>query len=602
MSRFAERISFLLLLILGLTPRLLFIAHFPTIPVSDFNSLVVFGRAIHDHGLVIDGWFWDFFNPGLPLILSMLFRILPGDPGSVARVATAVACGLLPLLPFFIWRRVLPLWVRVLAGGLLAVWPGQIVFSGVVAQDNWVMLPTVALAALAVRTRFPEERAHPVIAGLLMAACVATRPEMLVVVVPLFFAASMKWPVTMRQAGIAAVAVMAPLILLAVYRGEATGHFALSTEHGGVSILGSYVPGSTVNAWSDPYPFIASVRPELLRDRKTLLAQSTSLAVHEALRRPGFQVARIVWMVWHYGLTGEGASLYWSLRGEALPPRLRAEGADTAQSLEKPLRYEMALIQGLFLAALLIAVRRRSVPIFVLAAAVVLKYLIHALIVVQGRYFYPATALELLALALAAYEVWKVVPADRLRLAGPTVGIGILCALGLLYFRLNLTNYVHAHDVDEQRTFQFPLADQEHDAELSCVVNRGVLTQLDLPRESVQTAAIRTFDIDPTPGEAGVAACELSGSGTPRPLTLRVLDPYAPGGLADRMLQRVEVDGVEVYSHDVAQDPGSGWARIPLGDVGAGTNRKVVIEVRALHPERGPGWGSAAVTTFQLWR
>jgi hypothetical protein len=54
-SRFAERISFLLLLILGLTPRLLFIAHFPTLPVSDFNSLVVFGRAIHDHGLLIDG-------------------------------------------------------------------------------------------------------------------------------------------------------------------------------------------------------------------------------------------------------------------------------------------------------------------------------------------------------------------------------------------------------------------------------------------------------------------------------------------------------------------------------------------------------------------
>ena len=52
----------------------------------------------------------------------------------------------------------------------------------------------------------------------------------------------------------------------------------------------------------------------------------------------------------------------------------------------------------------------------------------------------------------------------------------------------------------------------------------------------------------------------------------------------------------------VAKDPGSGWAKIPLGDVGDGTKRKVVIEVKALRPDVGPGWGNAAVTTFQLSR
>jgi hypothetical protein len=68
------------------------------------------------------------------------------------------------------------------------------------------------------------------------------------------------------------------------------------------------------------------------------------------------------------------------------------------------------------------------------------------------------------------------------------------------------------------------------------------------------------------------------------------------------MLQRVEIDGVEVFSHDLAKEPGSGWAHVPLGNVGEGTKRKLVIEVKAIRPESGSGWGNAAVTTFQLSR
>jgi hypothetical protein len=68
------------------------------------------------------------------------------------------------------------------------------------------------------------------------------------------------------------------------------------------------------------------------------------------------------------------------------------------------------------------------------------------------------------------------------------------------------------------------------------------------------------------------------------------------------MLQRVEIDGVEVYSHDIAKEPGSGWANIPLGDVGDGTKRKIGIEVKAIQPDPGAAWGDAAVTTFQLSR
>src|SRR6185295_13421760 len=157
--------ALILLLILGVGLRLAFISRFPTIPFSDFNALVAFGQYLRYQGLISNGWFWEYFNPGLPLILSGLFRIFPCiDPGSVARLATAFACGLLPVLPFLIWRGVLPFWVRLLAGASLALWPGQILFSGVVAQDNWVLPPAIALAALAVRSLVSNKPSRPLTA------------------------------------------------------------------------------------------------------------------------------------------------------------------------------------------------------------------------------------------------------------------------------------------------------------------------------------------------------------------------------------------------------------------------------------------------------
>jgi hypothetical protein len=304
-----------------------------------------------------------------------------------------------------------------------------------------------------------------------------------------------------------------------------------------------------------------------------------------------------------YSVAGEGISLYWSLGApEVLSPAVRDRGEALYTAMDRPLRYEMAAIQGLFLAALIVGIWRRSAAILVLAAAVLLKYGIHAVIAAQGRYFLASTALEILAIAVAAYEVRTAAPAGRRRLLAPALGLGLLFSLGLLYVRPRLAAYVQSHDVDPQRTYRFPMEVPDHGAALDCVVKRGVLVSLSLPRESMQNAAIRTLQADPPPGDEASAVCELTGSGKPRPLTLQVLDPYAPGGFPDRMLQRVEVDGAEVYSHDIAREPGSGWANIPLGNVGEGTKRKVVIEVKAIQPDPGPGWGSAAVTTFQLSR
>jgi hypothetical protein len=127
-KRSREIVGFILLLILGLAPRLAVVSRFPVIPVSDFNALIYFGQRLRDAGLTHNApWFWQGFNVGLPLVLCGLFKIFPSaDPAAVARLATVCVNGLLPLLPFFIWRGVLSFRLRVLAGAALALWPGQV--------------------------------------------------------------------------------------------------------------------------------------------------------------------------------------------------------------------------------------------------------------------------------------------------------------------------------------------------------------------------------------------------------------------------------------------------------------------------------------------
>jgi hypothetical protein len=624
-KRFPEILAILLLLVLGLAPRLAFVSAFPTIPLSDADGLVMFGLHLRDHGLFSPIHFWEQFNPALPLVLCGLFHVFPhADPGAVARLATACVCGLLPLLPFLIWRGVLPFWVRLSAGAALGLWPGQVVFSGVVLQDNWVILPSVALGALAVRSLLSDDRTvgkpagatRLIAAGLLYAAGAAFRQEMLVVLLPLFLAAASRRALKpaatkppalrdllawrpMRNARAAAAAILAaglPLLALAAYRDAATGHFALTTPHGGVTVLGSYIPGAGANGWTHPGAYIASVRPEMLRDRELYFSESGRLALREALRRPVFHAARIVSTTGNAALSGEAFSMAASLAPEALPAEARKRAAVLAMRLDQPLRFELAAIHVLFLAAIVVAIVRRNMPILVLASALLLKYALHAVTVVFGRFFLVSTAWGILAIVLAAYEISIALPGTR-RLVVRGLAIGVAAIAGLFLFAPRLAAVVASHDLDDpQRTYRFQLEPPDATASLACVVDRGLLYALDWNR----FAMLRTRLVDPAPGDRAVAVCELTGRGEPKPLVLQVLDPYAPGGFPDRMLQRVEVDGAEVLSNDIARVPWSGWIDIPLGKVGTGTKRKVVIEVRAVQPDVGPGWGSAAVTRFQL--
>ncbi len=413
----------LALFALGVGPRLAFVARFPTLPFSDFLGLIDFGFLLRDHGLAAPGWHWMQFNPGLPMVLSILLRFAPPGGGlALVRVVTAVATGLVSLIPFLLWRRVTAFWVRLLAGILLALWPGQVFFSGVIAQDNWVLLPVVALACLAVR-RLVEDgpRSYPVSTGLLYAAAVAIRQEMLVVLLPFLIAASFGPAGRRRAARNAVILVFSaglPLSALVVQRGLATGRYTLTTEHGGVTVLGSFIPGAFASGWIDPRPYVASLAPSLLADKSTYFAGAWRLAWREAARRPAFHAVRIATQTLRLAVKADGQNLFWSLRTpEVLPPDRRAAGEDFARRWTPWLYAELAGIQGLFAAAVLLGLWRRDRGILLIALCAGLKVALGAALSPMSRLLVPATALELLAIALAAGQLTAVSASRRAWLA-----------------------------------------------------------------------------------------------------------------------------------------------------------------------------------------
>ncbi len=595
-SRRSEIAALAALLLVGLAARLAFVAEFPTRPVSDFRGLLNLALAVRGASWTVFDPHWDLYSPGLPLALSVLLRLFPGPPETVARIATAAVCGLLPLLPFAIWRGVLPLGGRALAGGMLALWPGQVLFTGVVAQDNWVLLPTVALGALAARSLLTRDAGHPLAAGLLYGLGVAIRQEMLVALLPLLLAAGGlgsgggRRP---RNLGILLLATVLPLLAIATHRSLATGHFALTSSHGGLAMLGSYVPGASEDYWADPLPYIASVDPPLLRDRRKMEAAGFRLAAAEARRRPGFHALRILASVVEFSIHGEDANLYWSLGSpEVLPAGRRARAGALVARAFQALPVEMVALQALFMASFLLGAVRRNRAILILGIAVLAKIALHALVVAQGRYFLAATALEVLAIALGA---WEAARSRNFRLPAAALALGTLGAAALWIGAPRLDAAVRKRDRDVQRLYRFPVEGADASRSLDCVVASGRLVSL-----VGGVATLEPFHRDPAPGETAAADCTVVTRDPSLPLAIRIHDGYDPGGRPLRMLQRVLVDGREALSHDLAAEPGTGWLEVPLGASSPNAPKRVRIEIVAVHPEPGAAWGRAASTQFQL--
>jgi hypothetical protein len=252
----------------------------------------------------------------------------------------------------------------------------------------------------------------------------------------------------------------------------------------------------------------------------------------------------------------------------------------------------LLIINTAFLASFSLGLFKRNWPIIIVASALLLKIMVHAVLVTQPRFFIAVIALEILVIALGTDEMRK----GNAKETYAFLIAGILISIFLFGIISPMAKtYVLTHDDAGQRVYRFSLAEPGGNGKLTCAVDRGRLSMLDK-----HSARIELMHADPHPGETAKAECRLIGAGTSAVLALEVNDPYEPGGFPDRIAQRVIVEGKEMFYHDIASQPGKGWFSIPLGPAGYGTGKSVVIEIVSVRPDPGPAWGAAAKTEFRL--
>jgi hypothetical protein len=442
-----EIVGFILILLAGVLPRLIFVSAYPTRPVSDFGNIFNLAESFEKDILAKGNPYWHYFSAGLPLILSFLFRVIPYPSEDVARWATAITSGLCPLLPFLMWKDAFTLRVRILAGLLLAFWPGQIFFSGILAQDNWIIFPTVGLAALAVRTLVQKEDGYPILAGLFYFFTVAIRQEMLLALLPLLAVAVLgsrreRW---FRNSIICIVLISSLFSLLIIQRGMATGRYALSTDHLGVSILGAYIPGAA-GGWTSPIPYLEKNHPEILDD-EDFEQQASALAWQEFARRPGFHVIRMAASSLYYLTNVDNQLAYWSLSAEgALPHRFRRNAKLLQENLTSPLYFYTQFIHWLFLSAVFFSFTKAQYLKWIspILLASLLKIGLHAVIVSQPRYSLVVMAMEILVIALVWDGMFK---SASFKLILSSIVMGLISMLLLIFVTNAMNSYVKVHDV-----------------------------------------------------------------------------------------------------------------------------------------------------------
>jgi len=442
----SETYCLLLLLTAGLVPRLLFIHIFPTVPVSDFRSLVQFAELFRDSLLPPDSWHWTALNPGLPVLLSPFLKLFGGNPDTVARYSTAICMGLLPIIPFLMLSRSLTLRARMVIAMTLALLPALIVFSGVVAQDNWVAAPTLALLCLAVRSLTNQDGGHPFWSALLFALSIYIRQEMLVVLAPAAVVAAGVGTGNcrlVRSLLLWAAAFGLLMLAMASQRAIVTGRFAITTEHGGKSVLGAYVPGVGTGYWIDPLPFVAAVDQSLANDPQRLNREAFGLALKEFKRRPLFHIVRMISSSLSSLRNFDRYSFYWSLRREdVLPKESHSPAEGFIQKISLFSGLSLLMLHALFLWALVIGFMIRSRPIGLVSLTIFLKVAIHAVLVTQARYFIPVIALEALGCGLA---VEAVLNREHMRRSVMTGLAATLMLLVLWFVQVKAEHYFLVH-------------------------------------------------------------------------------------------------------------------------------------------------------------
>lgn len=589
-----EMLAVLGLLLLSVAPKLWLLLAHPAVPISDFKTIVLFAESFARGGPFAPGWYWDLLSPGTSSLIAPFMAAWPGHDAAVARWLTFLVMALLPLVPVVALRGAVPAKARLLMGALIALQPAQFVFSNVVSQDNWIQLPVIVLACLAIRNERLRGRGVPALAALLLCLSMYIRQEMLLVCLPLAVLAAWPWNGSRKTLVRASVVflVVATLcsLLVAVQREGATGRFALTTKHGGAALLGSYVPGAGFG-WVPYDDYVARVAPGIAGDAKAVRSHAAGLAIREILSRPGFHLVRRTGATLNAATGADGSLAYWSLYAADPPTNQASPGRALANRLQPWIVAGFVLVHALFAGAMLPALRRRDLAMLALAAAIAIKLALHLVIATQARFFLVAGSLEALAIGLAFVHI-----ASSRRLLVAFAAAALVAAAGLSYCVSRLPGWEQAAlqadarwlDSVTPRPSRISLGTA--DASVDCELVHGKMLEL-----SGASLAFQVERADPAPGDSAELRCDVTARAAPGGLRLEVQDGYAAGGFPDRMFQQVWIDGELVYNHDISARAWSGWWPYEL-DLSRGKPVRVVVAVKALHPDPGPGWGNAAAT------
>jgi hypothetical protein len=169
-------------------------------------------------------------------------------------------------------------------------------------------------------------------------------------------------------------------------------------------------------------------------------------------------------------------NLFWSVEGAGVLPAAARPGAESFAQQARPwLRAELALMQGLAIAAVVIGFRLRRADVLVVAAAAFLKLGIQAVVSPMGRMAVPAVGLELLAIALALESVPSLSIRERTSLAAVAMGLGAMISLSAK----PLAAAVLANDRHPTGIYRFPLPVDQSVRRVECSVTEGRLVEFD---------------------------------------------------------------------------------------------------------------------------
>jgi hypothetical protein len=293
----------------------------------------------------------------------------------------------------------------------------------------------------------------------------------------------------------------------------------------------------------------------------------------EVKRRPGFHVARIAAWLPRLALNSDADNLLWSVGA----PQSQAEGLQAAaQAFQRRwaprLKWELGIIQGLFVMTVLIGLKRRNAAILILSSAVLLKFMVHMVVSPLGRLLVPAVALELLTIPLGVRELAR--GSLRLRLAA-IAGSAVTCLLLVLGVP-PLADFVVRHDspvLQGIRRFDLRIGDE---GVAQCELGKGVLTGI-----GPHWASLRTAREDPVPGDIAQAVCAIPALDAGETLVLNARDPFAPEGIGAQRTEQILVDGREVLRRQMTGDGALATQNIDSEDPVGQTASAVSIEILA---------------------